>query len=138
MAGTRNDELFSTDDEGKRPMKSRSTHGAVGCTVFALLVLFPPTRAWASCEQCEKILQQGPFNVAILQKNDALGDFYRQALCRSTFEQTHRARGGSSGATLPIKGVPVTFTAEYDESQFRVWKTNNCTDTERLHPVLFT
>ncbi|TLU70658.1 hypothetical protein [Lichenicoccus roseus] len=91
--------------------------------VAILGLIAAPMRAQA---QCSEILEHGLYNTYQSLKTNDLKSAMAQGLCQSSENTSSGGQGGGGGLTIPIYGVPIGISGNYETSQAESIKNSSC------------
>lgn len=101
--------------------------------LFALSIFLNPIPAFSqqSSNECTAFLQKPVFTSVTIDASSKSKDDFRLLQCSASWKSASDAQSAGIDATIPVYGIPVPISANWDQNKVEQWKNTNCTQSER-------
>lgn len=96
-----------------------------------LLLQNVASKAQPLSDACKIFLDKPIFTQEALSTRTDTNDQFKKFQCSANFKSAQEAQSAGIAATIPIYGLAVPFSANWDQGKVEQWKSTNCTSEER-------
>lgn len=112
------------DVSGAEPMRNRPLISLLAMTAFA-------SPAFAQADICGMFLTNPIFTKENYDSTLKTDDSFKQLQCSASWRSASEAQAAGISGKVPIYGLVVPFTANWDQNKVEQWKNSNCSAAER-------
>lgn len=96
-----------------------------------LVTVMIPLITYAESEYCTVLMKNPIFTKTTIISSTETTTNFRKMLCSASWSSAEEAQSAGVEATIPIYGLKLPLSANWDNHTISEWKTNNCSEEER-------